>query len=381
MKFSFLLLFPISITYSLIIIQLINQLPKKFGSTYGTSSGKIVTNGPYKLVGWNGTSTSFKLKKNPKYTLQNVRIPTVNVKVEKDGSTALNLFKANKVQITQLSGQLVKSNANNPSLKTTKILRNAYLEFNGKNKTTNNTNLHKAISYVLDREQLTKSVLQDGSVAAWSMVPQGDASNPTTGEDFAKEVGNKLKVNTKAAKVYWRNAQSELGKKRITVQLLTGDDDASKQVGEYMQAVLKKELPGLNLTLKTVPQAQHIQMGSDKNYEINLDGWSTGWYDPADFLQMAEYGNALSFSNWKDAKYQKLISQINDTTKYSTKQRYDLMLEADRYLMQQQGIVPLYQSHNQTSLISDWAALNYSTLRHSVSICLLEIAQTPRNQS
>lgn len=321
-----------------------------------------MTNGPYKLVGWNGTSTSFKLKKNPKYTLQNVRIPTVNVKVEKDGSTALNLFKANKVQITQLSGQLVKSNANNPSLKTTKILRNAYLEFNGKNKTTNNTNLHKAISYVLDREQLTKSVLQDGSVAAWSMVPQGDASNPTTGEDFAKEVGNKLKVNTKAAKVYWRNAQSELGKKRITVQLLTGDDDASKQVGEYMQAVLKKELPGLNLTLKTVPQAQHIQMGSDKNYEINLDGWSTGWYDPADFLQMAEYGNALSFSNWKDAKYQKLISQINDTTKYSTKQRYDLMLEADRYLMQQQGIVPLYQSHNQTSLISDWAALN---LQHS----------------
>lgn len=322
----------------------INQsAAKKFGSSYGTSSDKLVTNGPYKLIGWNGTSTSFKLKRNPNYNIRKVRISTVNVRVEKDSSTALNLFKANKVQITQLTGQLVKANANNSSLKTTKILRNAYLEFNSKSKTTNNTNLHKAISYALDREQLTKSVLQDGSVAAWSMVPQGDATNPTTGEDFAKEVGNKLKVNTKAAKSYWKKAQSELGKKQISVQLLTGDDDASKQVGEYMQAVVKKELPGLTLTLKAVPQAQHIQMGSDKNYEINLDGWSTGLYDPADFLQMAEYGNALSFSNWKDATYQKLISQINDTTKYSEKQRYDLMIKADKYLMQQQGIVPLYQ--------------------------------------
>lgn len=78
--------------------------------------------------------------------------------------------------------------------------------------------------------------MQDGSQAATNIVPKNYASDPTTGEDFVKEVGNLSPTNIKQAKQYWQKAQKELGKQNVTLNFLCDDTDTEKKLAEYVRA-------------------------------------------------------------------------------------------------------------------------------------------------
>ena len=76
----------------------------------------------------------------------------VNVQVVKDDTTAVNLFKGNKVQETAISGQTVSQFANTKNRSTQLISRMAFL-IHYKRKATSNENLSKAISLILNRKR------------------------------------------------------------------------------------------------------------------------------------------------------------------------------------------------------------------------------------
>ncbi|MCI1554379.1 MAG: peptide ABC transporter substrate-binding protein [Levilactobacillus sp.] len=329
------------------------DLFKKYGSQYGTSAAKTLSEGPYKLVGWSGSADSWSYVKNPHYwNAKNVKIDKVNVQVVKDPGTSANLFKSGKVQETVLSGQYIKQNANNPELKTTLNSSMRFLEFNDQKKVTHNTKIRQAFSYVVDRQALTKNVLQDGSAAAKSLIPTGDGNDPTTGKDFTADVGNLLSYNPKKATQLWNQAKQELGIKKANLELLTADTDEQKHVAQYLQQQAQKYMPGLSLTIKSMPLAQQIAKGAAGNFDIDLDGWTTDWRDPADFLQMADGTSSVNFTKWDNAHFTNLMKQVDDTTNHTTQQRWDLLKQADTYVTKQAGLVPLYQQAK-AHLVSD----------------------------
>ena len=71
-----------------------------------------------------------------------------------------------------------------------------YLQFNTKNPQLNNVNLRRAVSAALDRQAMTTKVLQDGSKPAKAFVPQGLATNPSTGKDFTADADTPLTYST-----------------------------------------------------------------------------------------------------------------------------------------------------------------------------------------
>lgn len=115
---------------------------KKYGSKYGTSAAKTMSNGPYKLVGWTGSNSTWHYVKNKHYwNAKNVQINRVKVSVTKDETTAANLFKSGKIQETTVSGQYVRSNGNDKQLQTHLLGRMSLLVFNSKRKATKSENL------------------------------------------------------------------------------------------------------------------------------------------------------------------------------------------------------------------------------------------------
>ncbi|KID43786.1 peptide ABC transporter substrate-binding protein [Levilactobacillus brevis] len=314
------------------------------GSKYGTSAAKTMSEGAYKLVGWNGAADSWSYVKNPHYwNAKNVKIKRVNVQVVKDAGTSSNLFKSGKVQETVLTGQYIKQNANNPEMTTTLNSSMRFLEFNDKRTITHNTKVRQAFSYVVNRQALTENVLQDGSKAATSLIPSGDGTNPKTGKDFTKEVGNLVSYNPQKATKLWQQAKQELGIKKASLELLTADTDEQKHAAQYLQQQTQKYLPGLTITIKSMPLAQQIAKGAAGNFDIDLDGWTTDWRDPADFLQMADGTSSVNFTKWQNAHFTNLMKKVDDTATYTTAQRWNLMKQADTYVTKQAGLVPLYQ--------------------------------------
>lgn len=337
------------------------DLFKKYGNHYGTSSDKMMAEGAYKLVGWSGNSDSWHYVKNPHYwNAKNVKIKQVNVQVVKDPGTASNLFKSGKVQETFLSGQYIKQNAKNPELTTTLNSSMRFLEFNDKRKITHNTKVRQAFSYIVNRKQVTQNVLQDGSQPAKSLIPYGDGNDPTTGKDFSQDVGNLLSYNPKKATALWKSAKKELGIQKADLEMITADTDEQKHVAQYLQQQAQKYMPGLTITIKSLPLAQQINRGSEGDYDIDLDGWQTDWRDPADFLQMADGTSSVNFTKWDNAHFTNLMKQIDDTTTHTTQQRWDLMKEPDKYVTQQAGLVPLYQQAKAHLVSKEVGGLTYS---------------------
>jgi len=336
---------------------------KKYGAKYGTNATKTMANGAYKLVGWTGSNNSWHYVKNPHYwNAKHVKINRVNVAVTKDSNTAANLFKAGKVQETTVTGQYIRANANSKDMQTHLLGRMQLLYFNHKKSASDSENLRQAVSYVINRKTITKDVLQDGSKPAMSAIPRGDQANPQTGQDMASEVGNLLPTDVKKAKQYWAKYLKEKGKSKVTLNILTDDSDEDKHVGTYMQAVMEKNFKGLTVNLTSLPHAQHVARDFSGNFEINLIGWSTNWFDSADYLGLATKSNSVNFTHWNDTMYNQLYTEANAKTGLD---RYNGLMTADKYLMKIKGYVPVYQPSEAKLISHQVGGLHYSLLKEA----------------
>ncbi|MSE22479.1 peptide ABC transporter substrate-binding protein, partial [Lactobacillus parabuchneri] len=108
-----------------------------------------------------------------------------------------------------------------------------------------NFNIRRAFSLAINRSQLTKDVLQDGSVPLKGFVPSKMGSNPKTGEAFDKEayVKGAVTYDLSRAKKLLQKGYKQTGVNQLHVTLLTSDTDSSKDAAEFIQADLQK-LPG-----------------------------------------------------------------------------------------------------------------------------------------
>ncbi|MFB9769112.1 peptide ABC transporter substrate-binding protein [Lactiplantibacillus modestisalitolerans] len=337
------------------IYPLNKQFTEKYGNQYGTSAAKTLSNGPYQLKGWDGTNDTWKYVKNPHYyASKGVRIKNVKVQTVKTNSTAQNLFESNAVQVTQITGTQVanaKQGALKDQLKITKLNQLYFLLWNQKNSALQNTALRQAVSYALNRQSLVKNVLKDGSVAAKSLVPTGNAKNPQTGADFNQDTGNLYPYDPQKAKQYWQRAQESLGQKNLKIQLLTNDNDVNKSVAEFIQAAIQKHLDGVTVSIKSVPLSNEISTLSKGNFDLATLSWSSDFQDPIDFLNKASITNSVDFGKFEDADYEALIKTIT-ADQQSTKDRYATMQQAAKMVAAKQGVTPVYQTAA-AHLISD----------------------------
>nr|WP_324196350.1 peptide ABC transporter substrate-binding protein [Bombilactobacillus apium] len=318
---------------------------KKYGAQYGSTSAKTVANGAYVIKGWNGSNNSWEYQKNKYYwDAKNVKIPQVKVNVVKDDNTAQSMFKAGEIDLTSITGQLVKQNKGNKDLVVTPTGRNNYIYFNSKRKVTANENIRHAVSLVINRRQLTDKVLQDGSQSASNIVPKKYAYNPTTGKDFITEVGNLAPTDITKAKSYWQKAQVELGTKKVKLDFLIDDTETEKKLGEYVQGVVEKNLPGFKINLVSVPHGTHVSRDFSCDFDICTVGWGQDYPDAQNYLDGMRSNNQINFAKTKDPQFDDLMDQVDETDKYTAAERYDLEKKADQRLMDIAAVAPTFQT-------------------------------------
>lgn len=341
---------------------------KKWGSKYGTSSTKTVSNGPFTLQNWDPSKGSWVYKKSKEYwDAKDVKIPDVKVQVVKDPTTAQNLFASGKLQETLISGGFVKQDAKRypKEIVYTKKGTLSFLNFNSENKTTSNKNLRLAVSDSLNRQQLAKNVMEDGSTPAKSFVPDGENTDPNNGKNFNSELNTNTTYNKQKAQQYWQAAQKQLGTKKVSLNLLTEDSSDQKKLGEYIQSAVESTLKGVTVTLTSVPQQQQLSRMFGKKYQVTALGWSTDFPDPSDYLNLMTKANSVNFTHWSNPRYEKLMAKVNNTAKYQGEQRWKLMVQAGNVAMNHQPIVPTLQ-HTDVHLVSSKVGgLKYSFLTDS----------------
>lgn len=324
-------------------------ISKKFyeekGEQYGTSAENIVTNGPFKMEGWNGTNLEWSLVKNDAYwDAANVQLTKAVVQVVKENATGADLFDAGELDFTTLSDQLVSQYEGGDEFNTVPKATIGYMSFNTLRETTANKHLRRAIAQAFDKALYADSVIQDGSQPLNGQVPVNfdvDAS----GKDYREFAGDLLTYDIATAQKDWEQAKKELGKDKIEVELLTSDVGLSKRTAEFLQAQLQENLPGLTLTIKSVPLKNRLEFQRASEFDIFYGTWAPDYQDAINFIEQYETNGGINFAKYSNEKVDQLIEQARIEFANDPVKRREALKEAEMIMVQEDAVVaPIYQA-------------------------------------
>ncbi|WP_430789397.1 peptide ABC transporter substrate-binding protein [Virgibacillus flavescens] len=316
------------------------------GDEYATSSENLLSNGPFKLMDWDSTTSSWNLVKNEDYwDAETVSLEKITFDVVKDPQVAVDLYEKGRVDRAGLSADLVDRYASNEDYKVTPETSVFYFKFN---QTTSealaNKNIRKAISRAFNKQALVDEILNNGSIVANGLVPKEFVSMPEGGEDFREVSGDLVTYDVEKAKKLWEKGLEEIGKETVELEFLAGDGETSKNMNEYLANQLETNLEGLTINLKQVPFEQRLTLSENMNYDLQFYGWGPDYLDPYTFLNMYITDSQYNKMGYSNPKYDELMKKSATDYVLDPVKRYNAFLEAEKILFEDAAIAPIYQS-------------------------------------
>ncbi|MCL6570609.1 MAG: peptide ABC transporter substrate-binding protein [Bacillus sp. (in: Bacteria)] len=310
------------------------------GDKYALEASELLFNGPFTLSEWKHDE-SWNYEKNPKYwDADAVKLKEVNVFVVKEDATQLNLYETNKVDIINLSSTTVdqyKDDKNFIALADSEIF---FLRFNHNHKALGNENIRRAIDMSWDKKAHVDTILNNGSIALYGLVPEGFSFSPD-GKDYRELNGDLNHGTIKEAKEFLAKGLKEIGQDSVAITLTVAAVEGNDKTAEYLKNQIETNLPELSVTIKLVPVEQRYELESAKEYDMVISAWGPDYIDPMTYIGMWVTGGSANRMDYSNTDYDALVGEIN-TEKDSSK-RYQMMLDAEKMLFDDAAIAPLFQ--------------------------------------
>lgn len=318
---------------------------KKFGNNYGTNSQRLYYNGAFKATGWDGTNESWTLKPNKYYyDKKAIHLQAIKYLVVKDPNTAHELFEQHKLDDATITGVTAKELQKDKNLIHQKRAGNYYLRINlANNQPLTNNNMRQALNLVLDRRALTKDVLADGSVPAYTYTAKDLATDPTSGKDFASEHQPQQTYNVALARKLWQKGRSEAGlKKTVNLTLIGDDQTVTKNVAQFVQASIQKNLPAVKVTMRNIPEKSASAAVKSGKFNLAQTLWLADFADPISFMGILTKNNPQNYGKYNDDEFNQLYQAALESST-STNQYWQNMNKLEERLNQTVPVLPLYQ--------------------------------------
>lgn len=318
------------------------------GAEYAQSPDGLLANGPFKMTEWT-QGHSFKIEKNDSYyDKDNVNIDGIEYKIMKDSQTAALEFESGNLDVVRLAGEIVDLYKENEAFT---LIHEGYLWYIAPNEQVEelqNVNLRQALGRAVNKEQLTETVLNDGSTVANFIVPVTLATGPD-GKDFRETSPNDyMTYDVEVAQEYWEKAKQELGIETLTLELLFEDTDSMKKCAEFIQSELQTNLPGLTIELKSQPKKNRLELMRAGDYQLGITRWGPDYADPTTYLDMFITGGSNNYPNYSSEEYDTLMNSIGKgDLVYDIEARWEAMKEAEELLIARDAAaLPMYQQGN-----------------------------------
>lgn len=319
--------------------------------TFGTSPETVLSNGAFVLTSYEPAALSFSLTKNPDYyDADKVQLDGLNYQVIKDSQQAYMSYQNGDLDIVMLSGDQVEQVEGDPELTITGAGYLWYLTLNmAKVPALDNQNMRLALSNAVNRASIVGDVVKDGSVATYTAVPPQFAAGPD-GSDFSADqtmFSDVCADDAAKAAEYYEAAKAELGTDTFEFELLVEDQTETQNVAAVIKDQVEKALPGVTLNIKVEPKKQRVADIQDGNYEVCLTRWGPDYADPMTYLNMWVTDCDNNYGLWSDAEFDAIIADCT-TGAYITdaEARWNAMYDAEKIVMDQAVIVPLYTKAN-----------------------------------
>ena len=311
----------------------------KFGGmsdrfTLWTRPENIVSNGAFTLKEWS-LNRQIKVEKNPHYwdksnvALEGVYFyPTENVVSEE------RMFRSEQLHVTQgiPLGKIPNYRAvqNSPYVQAP-YLGTYYYLINTKKPPVDDVRVRRALSYAIDRDTLTRTVLRDTAIPAYSITPPDTLGyNPPKLFSFDPEQARAL-----LAEAGYPDGQGWPG---LEITYNTNEDH--RKIAVAVQQMWKDEL-GIDVSITNQEWKVYLNTVSQGEFQVARRGWIGDYVDANNFLDLFLANGGNNNTGYANAEFDDII--LNQAPKAASREeRYQLFFQAETMMMQEMPIIPFY---------------------------------------
>ena len=194
-----------------------------------------------------------------------------------------------------------------------------------------NVLVRRALSLALDRETLTRTVLQDTAIPAFSITPPDTLGyNPPKLFDHDPEKARQL-----LAEAGYPNGEGWPG-----LEIIYNTQEAHRKIAVAVQQMWKSEL-NIDVTIANQEWKVYLDSVSQRNFQVARRGWIGDYVDANNFLDLFITEGGNNNTGYANDIYDDII--LNRAPKAKTRdERYGLFYEAETMLMQEMPIIPIY---------------------------------------
>ncbi|MGI5947102.1 MAG: peptide ABC transporter substrate-binding protein [Lachnospiraceae bacterium] len=332
--------------------------------TFATSPETTLSNGAFVLDTYEPAATTVHLTKNPDYyNADSVQLAGLNYQVIQDSQQALMSYQTGDLDITLVNGEQVDQVKEDPEFTTIGAGYLWYVSPNIKGvPELANQNIRLAMTFAINRESITSDVLKDGSIPTYTAVPLQFATGPD-GSDFSADqemFADVCAYDTAKAAEYWTKGLDELGITELTLDMVVDADDAPQKVAQVLKEQWETTLPGLTVNLVVEPKKQRVEDMQNGNFQLGLTRWGPDYADPMTYLGMWVTDNSNNYGFWSNAEYDAIIDECTTGTLATDAQgRWDRLFDAEKLVMDEAVIYPLYTQANAEMISSNVTGIDF----------------------
>ena len=304
---------------------------------------EFVSNGPFKITEWNHKENIKMVKNDNYFEADKVKLDGLYFDILEDDNTAYQKYEGGEYDVLVQPAPAVTAKAlqaDDPELKMGKDIGTYYFEFNTTKKPFTNAKVREALSLALDRKTIVENIAQGGQVPAEGMVPLG--LNDDADKDFREANGNLVAEDVAKAKELLAEGLKEEG---MTAEDLKGftlsynTEEAHKKIAQAVQEMWKQNL-GIEINLENMEFQVLLDNRKAGNFEIARAGWVGDYKDPMTMLDLYMTDNPQNDSRWSNKEYDELLKKAAASP--DQKVRMDSMKAAEKILMEEKPIIPIY---------------------------------------
>jgi oligopeptide transport system substrate-binding protein len=221
----------------------------------------------------------------------------------------------------------------------------------------------------LDRETLTRTVMQGAVIPAYSITPPGTLGyEPPRTFDYDPEAARAL-----LAEAGYPNGEGWPG-----AEIIYNTNEAHRKIAVAVQQMWKDAL-NVEITLANQEWKVYLDAVSTMNYDIGRRGWIGDYVDPNNFLDLfiSEGGN--NNTGFVDPVYDDMI--LRRAPQAPTREaRYAVFREAEKRLMEQMPFIPI-STYTSRHLIHPSVCGMPSNLMDSLNLKYVWLNPTRRDHS
>ena len=315
-----------------------------------TRPGNLVGNGAFMLDDW-VVQSHVKVVRNPSYwDNANTKLDEVWFYATEDQTAELQRFRALELDQTEIipAAQISFIRENLPKeLVIAPYLGSYYYGFNvTRPPFKDNPKLRRALSLAVNRDIITKQVLNLGQISSYGFVP------PIMGytQQQMPEAGwTQAEREAEAKRLYAEAGYGAQNPLRTQIMYNTQEDHrrVAVAIAQMWKQVLGVEAEILNQEWKVFIDTRNQK----RDTQVYRQGWIGDYNDPFTFIELLRSTAGQNDTGYNNPEYDRLVAASQSA--HDPASRMDLLQQAERVMIADMPILPLY-IYVRARLVQQW---------------------------